>query len=179
MTRLSVEDLAEVYEARVALEPLTVARAARRFTAEDERRAQRALDRLRQTPESPAVARAEAHRGFHFSLYRAAGSRWLLRLIEPVWESSDRYWLGLPPQQEPVHRRGEHAELVAACADHDADRAEALLRDHLTETANFIAALMGGPVLFPDAPNADAPPEPLATASEPDRRLVSARGRRA
>ena len=66
----------------------------------------------------------------------------MLRLIRPVWESSERYWLVLPPQRQPDHRAGEHGALLAACAAGATDRAEALLRDHLTETANFIAALM-------------------------------------
>src|SRR5919204_6929621 len=46
VTELSVTDLAEVYEARLALEVLAIRRAAERFEATDERVARQRLDEL-------------------------------------------------------------------------------------------------------------------------------------
>jgi len=32
-----------------------------------------------------------AHTAYHFALYEAARSGWLLRLIRPAWDSCERY----------------------------------------------------------------------------------------
>ena len=49
-----------------------------------------------------------AHTAFHFCLYEAAGSDWLLRLIQPLWESSERYRLAAPTKRKLSMRREEH-----------------------------------------------------------------------
>jgi DNA-binding GntR family transcriptional regulator len=153
VTELTVEDLAEVYEARVALEVLTIRRAAERFTERDEARCRALLTDLQSTPEAQTDANSAAHLAFHFSLYEVAGSGWLMRLIRPVWECSERYYLVLPLRRQPAHRRHEHGELIDACAAHDADLAEARIRQHLTDTADYIAAQMNGAaVSAPDMP---------------------------
>jgi DNA-binding GntR family transcriptional regulator len=153
VTELTVEDLAEVYEARVALEVLAIRRTAERFTQADETRCRGLLLELQNTPEQQADANSAAHLAFHFSLYEAAGSSWLLRLIRPVWECSERYYLVLPLRRQPAHRRHEHGELIDACAAHDPDLAEARIRQHLTDTADYIAAQMNGtPVSAPGTP---------------------------
>jgi DNA-binding GntR family transcriptional regulator len=144
VTELTVEDLAEVYEARVALEVLASRRAAERFTELDEARCRALLTDLQTTPEEQTDANSTAHLAFHFSLYEAAGSNWLLRLIRPAWECSERYYLVLPLRRQPAHRRHEHGELIDACAAHDPDLAEARIRQHLTDTADYIAAQMNG-----------------------------------
>ena len=78
VTELSIADLAEVYEARLALEPLAVRRAAERFTpahaAHRDRAAARRSNALADdnSPETWA-----AHTAFHFALYDAAESVWL------------------------------------------------------------------------------------------------------
>ena len=144
VTALTVEDLAEVYDARIALETLALRRAAERFTDDEEAHCRHQLAVLQQTDEEDADAYSAAHQGFHFSLYEAAGSSWLQRLIRPVWESSERYWLVLPSRAQPPHRRHEHGELIDACAAHDADLAAQRIRQHLNDTAYYIAARMGG-----------------------------------
>jgi DNA-binding GntR family transcriptional regulator len=153
VTELTVEDLAEVYEARVALEVLAIRRAAERFTHADEARCRALLTELHNTPEKQTDANSAAHLAFHFAMYEAAGSNWLLRLIRPVWESSERYYLVLPLRRQPAHRRHEHGELIDACAAHDPNLADARIRQHLTETADYIAAEMGGvPLSAPGTP---------------------------
>src|SRR6202163_3350526 len=74
VTDLSITDLAEVYEARVALEVLAIRRAAERFTPEDEALARRRLEALHQMPDDNSAATSSAHAEFHFSLYAAADS---------------------------------------------------------------------------------------------------------
>jgi DNA-binding GntR family transcriptional regulator len=148
---LTLEDLKEVYDARLLLELSAISGAAENFTKEEEESALRHLARLEQATADEARTEAlRAHTAFHFELYRAASSRWLPRLISPLWDNAERYRaaalggaLGLFGA-----RAGEHRRLVAACSDHDPQLAQDLLWNHLVETANGIAAEMGGPVFY-------------------------------
>jgi DNA-binding GntR family transcriptional regulator len=136
VTELSVPDLAEVYEARLALEPLAVRRAALRF---DEAEAALASERL---------ASWAAHTAFHFALYEAADSSWLLRLIQPLWETSQRYRLAANLAPRLRTRSEEHRVILQACIDHDCELAARALHNHLTRTANAVSLAMGGAELF-------------------------------
>ncbi len=144
VTELSIRDLAEVYEARLALEVLAVRRAAERFTAAQAADARRSLAILNEYADEASAAASQAHTRFHFALYEAADSAWLLRLILPGWETSERYCLELPDVRRLAQRAAEHEEMLAACEAHDPDRAGRVLRDHLVTTANSLAAAMGG-----------------------------------
>lgn len=147
VTELSITDLAEVYEARLALEVRAIRRAAEHFGAGHAREARRCLELLNAHVDGLSAAASEAHTRFHFALYDAAGSAWLLRLILPVWETSERYCLELPDPSR-LARAAEHEEILAACEARDPDRAAAALHDHLAITANELAAAMGHPPLF-------------------------------
>jgi DNA-binding GntR family transcriptional regulator len=148
VTELSIDDLAEVYEARLALEPLTVERAAARFTEEQAVVATERLEALNKLPDDNSTATWSAHTAFHFALYDAAGSNWLLRLIRPLWETSERYRLAAPMKRKLDARRGEHEVILKACIDHDGEKAALALHDHLAMTANLVAKAMGGNELF-------------------------------
>ena len=151
VAELSLEDLAEVYEARLALEPLAVRLAAERFTRADEDAANEALVAYEQRVqgEDPA-ALWTAHTAFHFSLYGAAGSQWLLRLITPLWETTERYRrASLPTERSPSQRADEHGRMLAACVARDGEGAASVTHAHLALTANMMAEAMGSPsVLF-------------------------------
>lgn len=148
VTELSVTDLAEVYEARLALETLAIRRAAVRFSPDRAQEARRCLEHLAEHADEVSGAASEAHTRFHFSLYDAAESAWLLRLILPVWETSERYCLAQPEVRRLSQRVGEHEELLAACAACAPDRAANALHDHLAVTANGLAEAMGSAPLF-------------------------------
>ena len=148
VTQLSIEDLGEVYEARLALEPLATARAAARFDGEHEAIALErlaVLERLiaEDTPETWA-----AHTAFHFALYDAGESSWLLRLISPLWETSQRYRMASAVSSKLTTRRAEHSLILQAAIAHDSERASLLMYDHLATTANEVSVAMGGTPLF-------------------------------
>jgi DNA-binding GntR family transcriptional regulator len=148
VTGLSITDLAEVYEARLALEMLAIRRAAQRFDAAYEGPARVRLATLEQMIDDNSAEASAAHDAFHFALYEAAGSAWLLRLIRPVWETSERYCLEVPQVRQLAKRRHEHRAILGACIAHDPDGAALALHDHLARTANNISDVMGGEVLF-------------------------------
>jgi DNA-binding GntR family transcriptional regulator len=148
VTELSVTDLAEVYEARLALEPLAVRRAAERFDEREAAVATAQLNALNELPDDNSPETWAAHTAFHFALYDAGASTWLLRLIQPLWETSQRYRLAVRVARKLDTRRAEHEMILQACIDHDADRAARSLHNHLTTTANVVSQAMGGEVLF-------------------------------
>ncbi len=149
VTELSVTDLEEVYEARLALETRAIRRAAERFNAEHGETARQRLATLQRMSDDTSAATSVAHADFHFALYEAADSAWLLRLIRPVWETSERYCLEVPQCRRLAARAGEHQAILDACVAHDPDRAALALHDHLATTANFIAEAMGGNPVVP------------------------------
>jgi DNA-binding GntR family transcriptional regulator len=152
VSELSVTDLAEVYEARIALEVLAIRHSAERFTRVHARHARRCLAELERRTEVVSAEFARAHARFHFALYDAAGSTWLLRLIRPVWETSERYCLQDPEALQLAARSGEHAAILEACEANDPARAGQALHRHLATTANHLATAMGsGPLFWCDA----------------------------
>jgi DNA-binding GntR family transcriptional regulator len=155
VTELSITDLDEVYEARLALEVLAIRHAARMFTEAEQENARQRLTELNMMSDDNSAATSAAHAAFHFALYEAAESAWLLRLIRPVWETAERYCLEVPECRQLRERRHEHEAILSACEDHDADRAAQALHDHLATTANSIAEAMGGGPLFQAAPVSD------------------------
>ena len=148
VTGLSITDLAEVYEARLALEVLAVRRAAEAFTTGDKINARQRLAELNAMSDDNSAETSNAHAAFHFAVYRAADSSWLLRLIRPVWETAERYCLEHPESRQLASRRREHDEILNACAAHDPGRAAIALHDHLATTANNVALAMGSEPLF-------------------------------
>ena len=136
MRELSADDLRDTYLTRLELESLAVRRTAGRFTDVDGKSAGQALEEhVRHSLAGNQAAAREAHTEFHFTLYRAGGSRSLPRAIEPVWQNSERYG----PQQ-----RREHQAILDACAAHDADAADAALRVHLEGAMDRILRTMTG-----------------------------------
>jgi len=145
---LSITDLAEVYEARIALEVLAIGRAAELFTRRHAAHAHQCLDDLVNVPDVVSAKFAGAHARFHFALYEAAGSAWLLRLIRPVWETSERYCLQDPAALHLEARSGEHERILQFCEAADPEGAAGALHEHLAITANNLAAAMGSDPLY-------------------------------
>src|ERR1700744_4463156 len=105
-TQPSIPDLSEVYEAPLALEPLAMRRTAARFTLTVAEHARTCLNELESMADDTTAGTSEAHANFHFAFYEAAESAWLLRLIRPAWQVSERYALEWPE----VRRLGERAD---------------------------------------------------------------------
>lgn len=149
VSEISVEDLHDTYEVRLALETLAVRRAAERLVPHEAATADSHLDDYATAHERGDAREARAaHTAFHFALYAASGSDWLVRLIRPAWENCERY-RSLSLESHIWHdRQREHERLLAACSDHNPDEAAAELHRHLTVTANLIARQMGAAELF-------------------------------
>jgi len=115
---LTVEDLVEVYDSRLLLELPAIEGAAKNFTAEREREAEASLALLEQlTERGEKTGALNAHTSFHFGLYHASGSRWLPRLISPLWDNAERYRVAALGSTLGLFesRAREHRDLLAAC----------------------------------------------------------------
>jgi DNA-binding GntR family transcriptional regulator len=150
VAELSLDDLRETAEVRLALETLAVRRAAEVFTAEDAQVAERHLadwDRAKRSKETH-TARIE-HARFHLALYTAARSRWLLRSIRPVWENGERYRLESVDDKATLSQRmAEHERILRFCVEHRPDDAADEFYNHLVMTTNLVARKLGGGDLF-------------------------------
>jgi len=86
-----VDELRDLFEVRLALESLAVRRAAERFGEDDETTARYQLARFDEASAAGDVrGTLRAHTEFHFALYDAAASPWLVALIRPAWRAADR-----------------------------------------------------------------------------------------
>lgn len=148
---LDVDDLRELFEVRLALETLAVRGAAKRFEEADAVSARANLDAAAAARRARDVRESmRAHTAFHFTLYGAARSAWLLRLIRPAWDSCERYRPALLSPRGDRQDRHERLdeELLATCAAHDEERAAQALRRHLELAGEFYAVELGERGIF-------------------------------
>lgn len=147
---LDVEEVRELFSIRLALETIAVRRAAERFDGAAEERARThlsALDDARRRGDVRTAVRA--HGAFHFALYEAAGSNWLVRLIRPAWDSCERYRPVLLGTGQIQDRHEElDAELLEACTARDGDRAADALRAHLELATDIFSVELKGRSIF-------------------------------
>jgi DNA-binding GntR family transcriptional regulator len=146
-----VDDLRDLFEVRLALESLAVRRAAARVTPEqlDEARAYLVeLDAARSATDVLGAMRA--HTDFHFALYDACGAPWLLQMIRPAWDRTERFRPALFSASGELQDRHREIDgrLVDAVADGDAGRAAATLYEHLELAGRFYGPELGERGIF-------------------------------
>jgi len=148
---LDVEELRELFSIRLALETMAVKRAAELFGPADGEAARAhlaAFDDARHRADTRAAVRE--HTAFHFTLYEASGSGWLVRLIRPAWDSCERYRPVLLASTGELQDRHEEldVELLEACGAHDPVRAAAALHAHLELATDIYTVELKGRSIF-------------------------------
>ena len=150
VSEIAVDDLHDTYEVRLELETLAVRRAAERFAPADGEAARSHLVAYVAAHERGDARDARAaHTAFHFALYAASGSDWLVRLIRPAWENCERYRSLSLESRIWRDRQREHERILEACVGRRPEEAALELHRHLALTANLIARQMGAQGLFP------------------------------
>ena len=92
-------------------------------------------------PAEPQLSEAfaTAHDAFHAALVSACDSIWLGRMRSLLYAQSERYrHLTVPLAKQERDLVKEHRDLADAALARDADRAVALLGEHLARTANIL-----------------------------------------
>lgn len=132
---LDLDGAGHVLEVRRALEPAAAALAASRRSDEDVAALRVALRRLVPVTRATGDAALVAHRDVHRALYCASHNEVMIRVIDDLWDRSDRYrrvGLQLPIGNEPRTRDfDDHHELVELVVAGEADAAAALMARHI------------------------------------------------
>jgi DNA-binding GntR family transcriptional regulator len=147
VARLDPAEARELFEIRLSLDPLAAELAAQRRTDDDLTAMRRSAEALKPVTKRWGEAGLGAHRAFHQALYRASHNEALIRLLDDLWDKSDRYrrmGLHLPPGEEPRMRDfSEHHRMLELIAAEDHAGAADLMRSHVRHslTATAIEAL--------------------------------------
>jgi DNA-binding GntR family transcriptional regulator len=131
---VNVPDLEQLSEMRLTLEGLSARLAAERAGPDD----LVVLEALRQEQASapPGDSRRlfDVDHKFHQAIARAAGNKYLADSLERLFGLSQRLWyLALPHLGFLPSSVERHLDLVEAIQAHDPDRAEAIMRAHVSE----------------------------------------------
>jgi DNA-binding GntR family transcriptional regulator len=146
-----VDELRDLFQVRLSLESLAVRRAAERFSDGDAASARRHLERFDETRAAGDVRETmRAHTEFHFTLYEASRSAWLVSLIRPVWDRSERFRPALLASAgAPQNRhRSLDERLLDACVSRDAQLAADTIYEHLELASVFFKKELGGRGIF-------------------------------
>jgi DNA-binding GntR family transcriptional regulator len=147
VSAISAHEARQLFEVRLALDPAAVELAADRRTDDDIALMRATVVRLRPVTRQWGEDALVAHREFHRALYLASHNDMLIKLLDDLWDKSDRYrrlGLELPPGDGPRTRDlDEHHRIAALVVDGHPAEAERLMRDHITMslTATAISAL--------------------------------------
>ena len=134
VAELALDDVVRRLEVRLILEPGGARLAAERRTDEDLAVLQATIDR--ELAAADVIAVHDASRDFHVALAAASGNRELGLTLEGLWlsEVGRRLLAARTVEDGWQHADAdEHAAILAAVRDRDADRAESLTRAHVRD----------------------------------------------
>lgn len=155
-TPISIADMVDLMSLRTDIEGQCLRRAIAKGGLDWESAIVSAAHRLGRTPIYAESADAEggtvdgggrrlnddyaaAHSAFHEALVSACDSAWLKRMRDWLYAQSERYrYLAVPLGRAERDVGHEHGQLVEAALARDADRAVAVLSEHLMATARIL-----------------------------------------
>ncbi|WP_102160232.1 GntR family transcriptional regulator [Zhihengliuella halotolerans] len=144
---MSASEAAELLEVRLALEPSATAMAARHRTTADIDAMREAAGKLLPVNRVWGEEAITAHREFHRAVYVASHNSIMIKLLDDLWDKSDRYrriGLELPSGAEPrTIDLNQHHQILELVAAGDGPGAAALARTHIADslTASVTGAL--------------------------------------
>lgn len=132
---LDATEAHELLEVRLSLEPLATELAAQFRTSNDILAMTSAADRLLPVNRAWGEEGISVHREFHRAIYLASHNRVLIRLLDDLWDKSDRYRrlaLDLPAGDNPRSTDfKQHQELLDLISEGNSSAARELSRDHI------------------------------------------------
>jgi DNA-binding GntR family transcriptional regulator len=141
IAELSVEDLEELYIARIALEAVAVRLTVPALTGEDIAQLEGLMAEMDSLAELGSGAINTAHQSFHSRFVTGAGER-PGALMAQLFDHAERYrriCAATVPDQWPK-RRAEHRAILNAAKAGDSDATADALASHYVRTAKFVAA---------------------------------------
>lgn len=142
---LSSQDLTDLTDARISLEPLVLLRSIADGDVEWESRVVASHHVLARTPrarsDDPSHITnewARAHETLHAALFSGCGNKRLIAITQVLATEATLYRRWSPPFETKRDVAAEHAALVKAAIARDADAAAKLLRTHISRTAELL-----------------------------------------
>lgn len=131
VTRISEEELAQIFEVRILLEVQAIRLALPNLTEDDLERARRICDQLLADDEIGHWA--QLNWAFHSCLYEAAQRPFLVNLIRSIHDKIERFLrMQMSLSQDGKMRADrEHRDILAACASRDEARVTQLVEQHI------------------------------------------------
>jgi GntR family carbon starvation induced transcriptional regulator len=147
---VSIGDLHDLTEARIEMEVVALRRSLQKGDTAWEARVLGAYHELsKSTPvaveglHGSMLPWGVLHRRFHNALVSAAGSEWLARFREVMFDQSERYRkLSVSHPAGPRDVDSEHRALMQASLDRDIDKVHRLVSDHFRATTEIVTAAM-------------------------------------
>ena len=151
---VNLDEFHDLMQARQELEVTCLTRAIARATPEWEAAIVAAMHLLSRAALPGSAANHSAaqtwearHRGFHAALVSATGSAWLLRFWNTLVDQTERYRRVRVLRHSEVAAEvrdadAEHVAIMDAALNRDAERASALMRQHLARSEASISALL-------------------------------------
>jgi len=140
----TLEEAREIYELRLALDPIAVRKAIVRITAGELHQAEAIHEQMLKTSDSGDWV--ELNREFHRILLDGSRSPRLTRIIGSLRNSAAlQVATSLKAESSQIgHANQDHAQIIAAFRDRDADRAVDLTERHLRTTLDIIERFEAG-----------------------------------
>ena len=134
VTESSQDDMEDLYFARSLLEGQAAYHAADKLTVDDLARLDYLMGEMGGALESRDFAYfTQANHDFHFIIYMAAGSKYLLNMIANLWELAQRYrYVSLKDQSSVI--LAEHQAILDACHARDAKALRDTIVLHMNQT---------------------------------------------
>jgi DNA-binding GntR family transcriptional regulator len=142
---LSVEEMVDIYAMREVLEEQAAQEAARRFSDSDIAKIEALVNQIEIAASTEAFDTfLRLNRDLHFTIYRAAGRRHLLQVIEQLWNQSERYrrlQIHSIPQRVEASL-SENQLILAACHQRDAESLGSIVRYKVHQTKVGLLEIM-------------------------------------
>ncbi|MHC6593949.1 GntR family transcriptional regulator [Arthrobacter sp. C152] len=142
---MSAAEARELLEVRLSLEPSATELAAYRRTDADIQAMRAAAEKLLPVTRVWGEDAITAHRDFHRAVYTASHNTTLIKLLDDLWDKSDRYrriGLELPSGDEPrTIDLNQHHQILELVTAGDGPGAAELARTHI---ANSLTASVTG-----------------------------------
>jgi DNA-binding GntR family transcriptional regulator len=136
VTPLSRDELRELYDMRLQLDPYAASLAAARATKDD-------LDEIEQLACAPAsddpLEQLIRNRAFHRAIYARSGNNLLIETLDRLWEQTDRYRIILVSRDiAALAANREHAAIAKTMRTGQPRTVAKMIRQHIADARTLI-----------------------------------------
>jgi DNA-binding GntR family transcriptional regulator len=136
VTQISVDDMEELYAARQLLEGEAAFHAANGLSNDDLVTLESLMVQMNQALHAQDYQRfSECNRRFHFVIYARAGNRYLVNMINTLWELAERYryrYVFMRDRADVIQK--EHQAILDACKARDKKALQTAINHHMHHT---------------------------------------------